>query len=411
MPEMFGTRMSPAPFIPRSRFPALTLPDHTKMIILIRHDDQAQIIIHTANMIAQDWANMSDAVWRSPLLPFLPADKASDLTYSEGSKTHPYGSGLRFKLDLLNYLRFYDHRRSICKPLIEQLVNYDFSSIRGALVGHVPGRHHLGSDSGTLFGWPAIRDVLKDIPVSGEKGSEIIAQVSSIATVGGTDAWVRNTILGALSVSKNSPTEKPGLGIIFPTPEEIRTSLDGYDSGGSIHTKIQTPAQQKQLDYLRPLLYHWAGDDRPPPPPASSSTSDATAHEAVREAGRKRAAPHIKTYIRFSSAAKTSIDWALLTSSNLSKQAWGDATNAAGEVRVSSYELGVLVAPSMYAEDAVMVPTFKVDRPEETVKGKVTVGCRMPYDLPLVRYRKDEEPWCATKPHGEPDWMGRTWEG
>jgi len=34
---------------------------------------------------------------------------------------------------------------------------------------------------------------------------------------------------------------------------------------------------------------------------------------------------------------------------------------------VSSYELGVLVAPSMYAEDAVMVPTFKVDKPDEAV--------------------------------------------
>jgi tyrosyl-DNA phosphodiesterase 1 len=35
MPEMFGTH-------------------HSKMMILLRHDDTAQVIIHTANMIAKD---------------------------------------------------------------------------------------------------------------------------------------------------------------------------------------------------------------------------------------------------------------------------------------------------------------------------------------------------------------------
>lgn len=96
----------------------------------------------------------------------------------------------------------------------------------------------------------------------------------------------------------------------------------------------------------------------------------------IREAGRRRAAPHIKTYVRFSDTSKTRIDWALVTSANISKQAWGDAINAAGEVRVCSYELGVLLWPELYGEGAKMVPTFKQDIPvvedPSGVDGKVS---------------------------------------
>lgn len=375
-------------------------------MVLLRHDDQAQIIIHTANMISQDWANLSQAVWTSPLLPLLPAAKLADQTLAQGSKSASYGSGLRFKLDFLGYLKAYDSRRTVCKPLVEELLRYDFSSIRGALVGHVPGRYHVESDNPTLFGWSAIRAILNTIPVHNGDKPEVVAQVSSIATLGVNDQWLQKTLLSALSASASGPSKTPKLGIVFPTPEEIRKSLDGYNSGGSIHIKIQTAAQAKQLQYLRPLFYHWAGDNRPAPPPSTASAAPST----VREAGRKRAAPHIKTYIRFADEAKTRIDWALVTSANLSKQAWGEGLNSAGDVRICSYELGVLVSPSMYAEDAVMVPTFQGDAPKEAVDGKITIGCRMPYDLPLLRYGAAEDPWCATKAYEEPDWMGRTYK-
>jgi tyrosyl-DNA phosphodiesterase-1 len=130
-------------------------------------------------------------------------------------------------------------------------------------------------------------------------------------------------------------------------------SISKWDIAMLIHPrKIQTSAQAKQLQYLKPHLYHWAGDGHQHTPSPER-----------REAGRRRAAPHIKTYIRFSNALKSKIDWALVTSANISKQAWGEARNSVGDVRISSYELGVLVTPEMYGEDAVMVPTFKTDVP------------------------------------------------
>lgn len=56
----------------------------------------------------------------------------------------------------------------------------------------------------------------------------------------------------------------------------------------------------------------------------------------------------------------------MLTSANLSKQAWGDVVNKQGEVRIQSYETGVLVWPELFAEpgyEVSMVPTFGRDLP------------------------------------------------
>lgn len=128
----------------------------------------------------------------------------------------------------------------------------------------------------------------------------------------------------------------------------------------------------------------------------------------VQEAGRKRAAPHIKTYIRYNDQ---SIDWALVTSANLSKQAWGEAAASSGEMRISSWEIGVMVWPSLFAEDAVMVGAFQSDAPtpEDDAKTGAIVGLRIPYNLPLQPYGKDEKPWVASAEYNEPDWKGRTW--
>ena len=241
MPEMFGTH-------------------HTKMMILLRHDDTAQIIIHTANMIEQDWRNMTQAVWRSPRLPRRSGSSAGPAV---GKPSLESGSGEKFKLDFLNYLRAYDVRRVTCAPVIETLVAYDFSAIKGALIGSVPGRHSVRDDAPARWGWAALRDTLKTVPVHpGEEGSEIVAQISSIATLGPTDSWLQKTLFKAL---KSGPAgvgvnDAPDLKIVFPTPDEIRASLDGYQAGASIHTKTGSSQQAKQLQYMRPMLCHWGND-------------------------------------------------------------------------------------------------------------------------------------------------------
>lgn len=153
-------------------------------MILIRHDGFAQyiltpcfstrifetnhkcrVVIHTANMIAQDWRNMSQAVWRSPLIPLL----------AENSRVNPqtdkrFGRGLRFKRDLLAYLAAY--RKKNIDSLVSQLKRYDFSAIRAALIASVPSRQvarSATSQNDTLWGWLALKDTLRNIPMRREE--------------------------------------------------------------------------------------------------------------------------------------------------------------------------------------------------------------------------------------------------
>lgn len=446
-----GVQMAAEKFANVELIPAY-LPDpygthHSKMMILLRHDDSAQIIIHTANMIPRDWRNMTQAAWISPLLPKLSESMRAP------SQSLPLGSGERFKIDILTYLGAYEKR---LRNLTTQLSQHDFSAIRAAFLGSAPSHQAIAAAAPrdkTSFGWLGLQQILSSIPVqrrNSQSPPNIVAQVSSIATLGQKDTWlshfksileshledplashVKSESFESSKIYRTASSSKPArasLNIIFPTPHEIRTSLDGYASGGSIHTKIQTPAQQKQLDYLRPLLCHW-------------KSSPAIRDEPSRQAMRGPAAPHIKTYIRFNDATRTTIDWALVTSANLSKQAWGEqGNNKKGEVWIQSYETGVLVWPSLFGEvsresggdggDAIMVPVFGKDIPtagdlygadleKESNEGgdvgggsvRTVVGLRMPYDLPLVPYGADEVPWCATMAHEEPDWMGQRWLG
>lgn len=124
----------------------------------------------------------------------------------------------------------------------------------------------------------------------------------------------------------------------------------------------------------------------------------------TRDGGRERAAPHIKTYIRFNEGG--SVDWALLTSANLSKQAWGEAVKPTGDMRIASWEVGVLVWPDLYGEETRMIGTFQTDVPEGT--GRL-VGLRVPYSMPLQRYGAREVPWVATLSHDELDCHGQRW--
>jgi tyrosyl-DNA phosphodiesterase-1 len=421
MPEAFGTH-------------------HSKMMVLFRHDDTAQVVIHTANMISRDWANLCQAVWRSPLLPLTTNKTSSTQQETIDVPTGRIGTGQRFKYDLLRYFQAYQGKT---RTLVEQLKGYDFSSIRAALVASTPSRVKINSSSAaspksTSWGWPGLKEILKVIPtpVKTSETPSIILQTSSIATL--SEKWItnfsdvlgsRNTSSSAFFSGSSTSNNKVKLSIIFPTADEIRRSLDGYAAGASIHTKIQSAAQVKQLNLLRPMLYHWAGDHI-----ESSPVKDEEGKVAERkQALRRRAAPHIKTYIRFSSQAQDEIEWALVTSANLSQQAWGALPDKEGSVRICSYEIGVVVWPALFAndgEEVKMVPVFGKDVPSRedglsVGKGvrnsvgtdgdsdtwKSLMGFRMPYDLPLVSYGPNEVPWCATMNHSEPDWKGVVYGG
>ena len=445
MPEAYGTH-------------------HSKMIVLFCHNDVAQVAITTGNFIEKDWS-MSQAFWCSPELPL------STSTGVDGDMR--IGSGERFKIDLLAYFKAYGSKLT---SLQNQIRQYDFHAVRAALVASVPSKLRPSSVSydEPLWGLPALKRVLKHVRTNPTKQAHIVTQMSSVASVG--EKWLTDTFFTALSTTSNCLTPSwstPKYSIIFPTPAEIRNSISGYGSGSSIHMKISAPAQQRQLDFLRPMLCHW-GPSKPPSAASSGTARNPVNVEEVEKpsistdlptktgkAARHPAAPHIKTYTRFSDSSMQTIDWAMMTSANLSTQAWGSSIKDA-EVRICSYEIGVVVWPALWEEDgrkAIMVPKFGGDMPTEAdrpprvetqdategydndehvwaqdehttadeAKGKqrtensrtaeqekdagMLVGWRMPYDLPLNPYKSGEDPWCNSIAHHEPDWMGRNWPG
>lgn len=152
------------------------------------------------------------------------------------------------------------------------------------------------------------------------------------------------------------------------------------------------------------------------------------------EAGRERAAPHIKTYGRVThnptnnnnnsktstrdgdmgGAGRWSFDWFLITSANLSKAAWGAPET--GGLRIRSYEAGVLLSPSLYGDDTVLVPVWRSNTPsEEQVKWakekgyKRIVGVRMAWDLPFTKYGEGDVPWVRNRGYEGSDWLGMEW--
>ena len=406
------------------------------MMILFRHDDTVQVIIHTANMISLDWETMCQAVWKSPPLPLFEQSKDCIPRNEVGR----IGSGTRFKQDLLRYLAHYGRKRM--GALIDELQKHDFSAIRAAFVASVPKRtpahpSRLDQEEHTSFGWLGLREILSSIPKASppEEDPLIVAQVSSIALLG--EKWI-DYFFSVLGTCRDRQSRKPQCRIMFPTAEDIRRCVGGYATGASIHMKLASASAQKQLFILRSMMVKWAGDSDSSAASPSGQTYPET--RQCREAGRRRAGPHIKTYTRYSGSDMRTIDWAMITSANLSKQAWGEMPNKAGEVRICSYEVGVVVWPELFNEDflddeddntsgttvdvseegrTIMVPAFKKDTPtvddrDEVVRRDVSrvMGIRMPYDLPLVPYLADEQPWCNSIEHTEPDFCGQKliWE-
>ncbi|KAJ9496734.1 hypothetical protein H2202_007808 [Exophiala xenobiotica] len=408
---------------------------HSKMFILLTHDARCQIFIHTANMVPKDWTNMTQAVWRSPLLR---------KGYSIDSPMGTVGSGLRFKHDLIKYLVAYTRK---IRPLLEHLALFDFSPIRGALVAStprtlytLPKRHSpprsltMGIEKRThtfgepLYGYPCLFDALKaarsqkpDIDTATQSQPHVVCQVSSIATLPTT--WLDRFFPTVAGQENPSAQMWDHISIVYPTSSNVAASLDGYASGGSIHTKAQSVAHLKQIRALRKSLCQWT--------------------QGSARAGRDQAAPHIKTYVGFSEKPSSKIptpdiDWALLTSANLSTQAWGNFRETGkdlNEISLKNWELGVFVWPELFDEDfdtgddekqpktqgtgesvkMRMVPVFGSDMPEARPsakgdEGKETiVGLRLPYDLPLTPYGVGDMPWSPQGTYDIPDRHGRRW--
>ncbi|KAK9409506.1 tyrosyl-DNA phosphodiesterase 1 [Crotalus adamanteus] len=343
---------------------------HTKMMLL-NYEEGLRVVIHTSNLIDDDWYQKTQGIWLSPLYPRLPPGSAE----SDGE------SHTNFKSDLISYLVSYNS--ATLMEWVEIIKQHDLSETRVYLIGSTPGRYQ--GNAKEKWGHLKLRKLLKEhaVQIPDQDLWPIIGQFSSIGSMGiDQSKWLCSEFresLGSLGSNLKTPSNEIPIHLIYPSVENVRQSLEGYPAGGSLPYSIQTA--QKQL-WLNSYFHKW-----------SAETS-----------GRSHAMPHIKTYMRVSLDFQK-IAWFLVTSANLSKAAWGAFEKNGTQLMIRSYELGVLFLPS---EFDLNTGYFQVK--ENMLSNTSVLSFPVPYDLPPEKYEKKDRPWIWNIPYIKaPDTHGNMW--
>ncbi|KAJ0408287.1 hypothetical protein ATCC90586_008237 [Pythium insidiosum] len=168
----------------------------------------------------------------------------------------------------------------------------------------------------------------------------------------------------------------------------IRNSIEGWNAGRAVPCPLKN---------MKPFLHKYLRKWTPP----------AVLH-------RQNAMPHIKTYARFDPSQTGAVDWALLSSSNLSKAAWGALQKNGSQLMIRSYELGVLFLPQLCPDSPTQYrivgsadntpPASSSTNPSSCEQ---TVYLPLPYGFPIKTYDPTrDEPWVWDLVREDPDVYG-----
>ncbi|KAM7255296.1 hypothetical protein ACFE04_020537 [Oxalis oulophora] len=376
---------------------------HSKAMLLV-YPRGVRVIIHTANLIHVDWNNKSQGLWMQ------------DFPYKDQSKPN---QSCGFENDLIDYLNalkwpgFTSNLPSVGNVTINPAFfkKFDYSNATVRLIASVPG-YHTGSNL-KKWGHMKLRSVLQECVFDKEfKKSPLVYQFSSLGSL--DEKWMTEL---ATSMSSGFSEDKTPLGpgeplIIWPSVEDVRCSIEllleigtqGYAAGNA----VPGPQKNVEKEFLKKYWAKWK---------ASHS-------------GRCRAMPHIKTFTRYSGQ---NLAWFLLTSSNLSKAAWGALQKNNSQLMIRSYELGVLFLPSttkhglgFSCTDNTTPSEDKREAVENSRTKLVTltwqgsnedldsslsevVRLPVPYELPPKRYSAEDVPWSWDRRYTKKDVYGQVW--
>ncbi|KAF2884091.1 hypothetical protein ILUMI_22059 [Ignelater luminosus] len=330
---------------------------HSKVGIYVYSDNSLRVVVSTANLYYDDWNLFCNGLWISPLCPALP----------EHSPHKAGESPTNFKSTLLSYLQQYN--LPILKTGLTMLNVLILVIV--FLITSVPGRHRETVAKPVHCHLHSVGELLSDhcvLPAKTTPTSKsplswsVLAQSSSIGSFGKNPTeWLRSTLLRSLASHKDCrlPANSDAtLSIIYPTRDNVLGSYYGPEGGGCLPYSKSVDEKQK---WLKDYLYQWKADDT----------------------NRSRAMPHTKTYCRISPCT-TKLAWFLITSSNISKSAWGMGINKVGTTNVPSYEVGVLFLPKYFGETY-----FQIKDAADNTKLFPFI-----YDIPLTPYKNTDEPWC-----------------
>uniref|UniRef100_A0A0D9WZP9 Uncharacterized protein n=1 Tax=Leersia perrieri TaxID=77586 RepID=A0A0D9WZP9_9ORYZ len=339
---------------------------HSKAMLLV-YPQGIRVVVHTANLIHVDWNNKTQGLWMQ------------DFPWKDGKDVN---KSISFENDLVDYLstiKWPEFRVNL--PVVGDVNidaaffrNFDYKSSSVRLIGSVPG-YHVGSNI-KKWGHMKLRSVLEGCIFDQQFcKSPLIYQFSSLGSL--DEKWMSEFAF-SLSAGKSDDGSLLGIGkpmIVWPTVEDVRSSIEGYAAGSC----IPSPQKNVEKDFLRK---YWAR-------------------------------------------------WFLLTSSNLSKAAWGALQKNNTQLMIRSYELGVLFLPKTFQS----VPQFScmgknrshLDNlaPGKEVKTKLVTLCwkndeekessteiiklPVPYQLPPQPYGTGDVPWSWDRVYTKKDVYGSVW--
>ncbi|CAM6084772.1 unnamed protein product [Calypogeia fissa] len=379
---------------------------HSKAMFLV-YPTGVRIIVHTANLIQVDWNNKTQGLWMQDF-PFK--DPLGQMSRSD------------FEDDFVEYLGALEWPG--CTMIFPQLgkirinanffrkFNYSCAAVR--LVASVPGYHR--SRDLTRWGHMKLRRVLQEQSFEDEfRGSPVVFQFSSLGSL--DEKWL-NELTTSICAGSTFAKKPLGIGkvqIVWPTVEDIRCSLEGYAAGNA----VPSPDKNVKKEFLKKYWARWKAE----------------------HTGRSRAIPHMKSYVRYNGQ---SLAWFLLTSSNLSKAAWGTLQKNGTQIMIRSYELGVCFLPSLVLRPSMQPFSCTDNAPSTTHGGHLSspvpetgshedkvhhgklvtsypiigaaviptekvVRLPVPYSLPPPTYEPEDVPWTWDRQYEKPDVYGDMW--
>lgn len=463
---------------------------HTKMTLVRYSSGRLRVHIHTSNLRREDVHDKCQGAFLQDFLPKTEEQLCSFVTSTFEESLVTYLESYNFVTPLVwkksnpnNNNAEEDGTEIETETLVSHLQTYDFSNAVGELIPSVPGYHKnirirkrdkamtnepsSSDDDDTLYGYLKVQQAIRDHCCKSDNnddnpnhnhnhysgGSSIVCQFSSMGSLSKAylnklaDAWNADagTTPSSAGVSTTTPTKKKSkllaeglslpssplslLTIVWPTVEEIVTSVEGRHGGASV------PGRTKNLtkDFLRPLLHTWR---------SRSSNGDDAKEDDHLQLDKGRHVPHIKSYYQICNkivdddnnhikqgldnidrSRDTNMRWFVLSSHNLSKAAWGEIQNRRDPRRGEGYttevlaiqhwELGVFVSPSTLGVDVMgplYKPTYYVSSSNpSTHDGKRTYtsdGSKkhqheqhsravipLPYKLRPDKYQDSDQPW------------------
>ena len=295
---------------------------HHSKFMLLGFERGIRVVIMTANNIFSDNYHMTDALW-SQDFPWKHCNSPSRSDFED---------------TLTQYLE--EAKWSGAKARgqhisVETLRKCDFSSARVVLIASVPGRH-TGDDL-DKWGQMALRRAL--LHEHFDEQAKLVCQFTSMGGLkkqAGSDFFT--SLLQSLHSGNNgimplTDARRNETCVVWPTREEVRTSTQGYEMGDSIPGRNENVWEGDAKKLLQSLYCRW-----------SAPPSDSRAEIEKDPWGRGHAMPHIKTFLRH---VGNDIAWLFLSSFNFSGAAFGRLQKKDEQLHILSYEMGVLLVPSL----------------------------------------------------------------